>query len=131
MRFSSSASIAAPMSATASAASRTPPQNPSGPRCSMETSEYAMNAPSMYSDPCAKLTTRVTPKINVRPAATRNSADAPARPFRSWAKKEAKDTRERNPWRAVSRYAGLPMSAKYSFRAVSTSETRSSIGTSL
>ena len=27
---------------------------------------------------------RVTPKINVRPAATRNSADADASPFNSW-----------------------------------------------
>ena len=69
-----------------------------------------MYAPSMYSEPCAKLTTRVTPKISVRPAATRNSADAPARPFRSWAKKEARDTREE----LTGRYEGLPMSAKYS-----------------
>ncbi len=49
-------------------------------------------APSMYSEPCAKLTTRVTPKISVSPAATRNSADEPARPFSSCAKKEASDT---------------------------------------
>ena len=61
------------------------------------TSVYAMYAPSMYSEPCAKLTTRVTPKISVRPAATRNSDDAPARPLRSWARREAKDTRRQLP----------------------------------
>src|SRR5512141_279111 len=47
----------------------------------------------MYSEPWAKFTTRVTPKISDNPAATRNSAEAPARPLRSWARREAKDTR--------------------------------------
>ena len=37
----------------------------------------------MYSEPWAKLTTRVTPKITVSPAATRNSEEAPASPVRS------------------------------------------------
>ena len=46
--------------------------------------DHARYAPSMYSEPCAKLTTRVTPKISVSPAATRNSAEAPARPLSSW-----------------------------------------------
>ena len=40
----------------------------------------------MYSDPCAKLTMRVTPKMIDSPAATRNSDDAEARPLRSWMK---------------------------------------------
>jgi len=42
-----------------------------------------MYAPSIINDPCAKLTTRVTPKISESPAATRNSDDAPARPLNS------------------------------------------------
>ncbi len=46
----------------------------------------------MYSEPCAKLTMRVTPKINVNPAATRNSADADARPFNSWIVSDASVT---------------------------------------
>src|SRR6218665_3110603 len=37
--------------------------------------------PTMKKDPWAKLTMRVTPKINERPAATRNSEDAPANPL--------------------------------------------------
>src|SRR5207302_2356373 len=41
---------------------------------------------------CAKLTMRVTPKINVNPAATRNSADADARPFNSWIVSDASVT---------------------------------------
>src|SRR4051794_8996312 len=77
---------------TANAASKTPPQKPRGPRPNWAISAYAMNAPSMYSEPCAKLTMRVTPKISVKPAATRNSAEAPARPFNSWTKNEARDT---------------------------------------
>ena len=47
----------------------------------------------MNSEPCAKLTMRVTPKISVRPAATRNSDDADARPLRNWSAKEAKVTK--------------------------------------
>ncbi len=48
----------------------------------------------MYSEPCAKLTTRVTPKISVSPAATRNSDDAAARPFSSCSAKETSVTGE-------------------------------------
>src|SRR5437588_516974 len=43
----------------------------------------------MYSEPCAKLTTRVTPKISDSPEATRNSVDALASPFRNCATKLA------------------------------------------
>src|SRR4029450_12897435 len=43
----------------------------------------------MYSEPCAKLTTRVTPKISVSPAETRHSAEADASPLRSWIASEA------------------------------------------
>src|SRR4051812_29088127 len=43
----------------------------------------------MYSEPCAKLTTRVTPKISDRPDAIRNSVDALASPFRNCATKLA------------------------------------------
>src|SRR5215471_5332820 len=38
----------------------------------------------MYSEPCAKLTMRVTPKMSDNPAATRNSEDALARPLTNW-----------------------------------------------
>ena len=40
--------------------------------------------PSMYSEPWAKLTMRVTPKMSDRPTATRNSDEAPASPLRNW-----------------------------------------------
>src|SRR5574337_1781629 len=46
----------------------------------------------MKNEPCAKLTIRVTPKISVRPAATRNSDAADARPFSSWTASDANDT---------------------------------------
>src|SRR4030095_8539176 len=46
----------------------------------------------MWSEPCAKLTIRVTPKISDRPADTRNSDAAAASPFRSWMMMEAKVT---------------------------------------
>ena len=84
-----------------------------------------MNAPSMYSEPCAKLTTRVTPKISVRPAATEEQRRRAGEAVQELRRRRRRRTRAKEPWRAVSRYAGLPMSAKYSFRAVSTSETRS------
>src|SRR5205814_3860001 len=48
----------------------------------------------MYSEPCAKLTMRVTPKISVSPAATRNNADADARPFSSWIVSDASVTQK-------------------------------------
>ena len=38
----------------------------------------------MVSDPWLKFTTRITPKMTVNPAATRNSDDAPANPVSSW-----------------------------------------------
>ncbi len=38
----------------------------------------------MYSEPCAKLTIRVTPKMSESPAAIRNSVEADASPFRNW-----------------------------------------------
>lgn len=37
--------------------------------------------------PWEKFTTRVTPKMTVNPAATRNSDDAPARPVSNWMRK--------------------------------------------
>ena len=37
----------------------------------------------MHRLPCEKLTMRVTPKMRVNPAATRNSDDAPASPVSS------------------------------------------------
>src|ERR687887_250112 len=38
----------------------------------------------MYSEPCAMLTMRVTPKMSDRPAARKKSDAAFARPFRAW-----------------------------------------------
>src|SRR6185295_2842891 len=38
----------------------------------------------MYSEPCAMLTMRVTPKISDRPADRKKSDEAFARPFRAW-----------------------------------------------
>src|SRR5256885_4844160 len=43
-----------------------------------------MYAPSMYSEPCAMFTMRVTPKISDRPADRKKSDEAFARPFRAW-----------------------------------------------
>src|SRR5687767_5186323 len=43
----------------------------------------------MYSDPCAKLTTRVTPKISVSPALTRNSVEPYDSPAISWPRKKS------------------------------------------
>ena len=40
------------------------------------------------SEPCAKLTMRVTPKISVSPRATRNSSDALASPLSVWIRNE-------------------------------------------
>ncbi|MDQ0588631.1 hypothetical protein QFZ47_002740 [Variovorax paradoxus] len=39
--------------------------------------------PTMKKEPCAKLTMRVTPKINERPAPTRNSDEADDSPVRN------------------------------------------------
>src|SRR5207237_5033827 len=38
----------------------------------------------MYSEPCAMLTMRVTPKMSDRPADRKNSDEAFARPFKAW-----------------------------------------------
>src|SRR5918911_1214060 len=38
----------------------------------------------MYSEPCAMLTMRVTPKMSDRPAARKKSDAAFARPFKAW-----------------------------------------------
>src|SRR5687768_3469212 len=71
-------STSAPSAATQSAASGTLSQNPT--RSESQTARYM---PSMNSEPCAKLTMRLTPKISDSPAATRNSELAPASPFRN------------------------------------------------
>src|SRR3990170_3752096 len=78
MRLSRSISASSPTKPTAAAASGTLSQNPTRPE-----SHTARYMPSMYSEPCAKLTMRLTPKISDSPAATRNSELAPASPFRN------------------------------------------------
>src|SRR5688500_7201438 len=71
-------STSAPSAATQSAASGTLSQNPI--RSESHTARYM---PSMYSEPWARLTMRLTPKMSDSPAATRNSELAPASPFRN------------------------------------------------
>jgi hypothetical protein len=95
-RFSRTTSMSAPMAATATAATITPTQNDAPPRpnapASSSPAAYARYAPSMNSEPCAKLTMRVTPKISVSPAATRKSADADDSPFKSCSRNDASVT---------------------------------------
>ena len=67
------------------AASGTLSQKPTRPE-----SQTARYMPSMYSEPCAKLTMRLTPKISDSPAATRNSELAPASPFRNCSRTAAR-----------------------------------------
>src|SRR5687768_8781196 len=67
-----------PRSATPSAASGTAAQKPTKGE-----SHTATYMPSMNSEPWAKLTMRVTPKMSDSPAARRNSELAPASPFRN------------------------------------------------
>ena len=43
------------------------------------------NAPSMKNEPCARLTTFISPKMSERPAAIRNSSTPYTSPFKSWA----------------------------------------------
>lgn len=38
----------------------------------------------MNNEPCAKFTTRVTPKMTVNPDATRNNDEALAKPLSAW-----------------------------------------------
>ena len=99
-RFSSSTSISAPMSATASAASSTPSQNDAAPRPNVAArsspAAYAQYAPSMYSEPCAKLTMRVTPKISVRPG-----GDEEQRGRRRQPVEELQQERGKSHWRSL------------------------------
>jgi hypothetical protein len=46
----------------------------------------------MYSEPCAMLTIRVTPKISDSPAERKNSDEAFARPFRPWLSRTSGDS---------------------------------------
>src|ERR1051326_4635864 len=78
MRRRSSISTPAPSAATASAAKGTATQKPT--RGASQTAAYM---PSMYSEPWAKLTMRLTPKMSDSPAARRKSELAPASPFRN------------------------------------------------
>src|SRR6185295_3152523 len=96
-RLRISASISAPTMAATSTAPSTASANPHAESlaCAAIASpiDHATYAPSIASEPCAKLTTRVTPKISVRPAATRKRLDADASPFSSWTASEAAVTR--------------------------------------
>src|SRR5688572_4231477 len=68
----------APQAATKATAMGTLAQKPN-----LADSHTAAYMPSMYSEPCAKLTMRLTPKISDSPAATRKSELAPASPLRN------------------------------------------------
>src|SRR5207253_10964576 len=69
----------------------------------------------MKSEPCAKLTIRVTPKISDRPADTRNKDEAAASPFRSWMRMLAKVT---SRWgRATAAHSHAPEVARSSLAA--------------
>src|SRR3954466_4626762 len=91
MRRRSSSSTSAPSTATAKVAASIPPQKPSGPP-SFAAQLYAIYAPSMYSEPCAMLTMRVTPKMSDRPADRKNSDEAFARPLRAWSSNTSSDS---------------------------------------
>src|SRR6185503_2999412 len=67
-----------PQAPTAAAASGTLSQNPT-----LADSQTERYMPSMYSEPCAKLTMPLTPKISDSPDATRNSELAAASPLRN------------------------------------------------
>src|SRR3954470_11602313 len=71
------------MTATARAEATMPPQKPNTPP-SFAAQVYAMYAPTMYSEPCAMLTMRGTPKMSDNPADKKNSDEAFARPLRAW-----------------------------------------------
>src|ERR1700704_998596 len=64
--------------------------------------------PSRKNEPWAKLTMRVTPKISDKPADTRNSDEAPARPLRSWTSSAEAVTRELWQQRAQERGRATP-----------------------
>src|SRR3954467_5669490 len=91
MRRRSRSSTSAPSTATAKVAASIPPQKPSGPP-SFAAQLYAIYAPSMYSEPCAMLTMRVTPKMSDRPADRKNSDEAFARPLRAWSRNTSSDS---------------------------------------
>ena len=74
---STATSSSMPASAVAGIASSTPSAN-EPVAC---TRVAAKNAPSMYSDPCARLIMSMMPNTSVRPAASRNSISPNCRPF--------------------------------------------------
>src|SRR6185436_410770 len=81
---SSRNSTSNPKAPTAAAASGTLSQKPT-----FADSHTARYMPSMYSEPCAKLTMRLTPKIKDSPDATRNSELAAASPLRNCRRRAA------------------------------------------
>src|SRR5688572_10972942 len=66
-----------PRSAVAGTASSTPALNDPVSCTKVE----ARNAPTMYSEPCARLIMSMMPNTSVRPAASRNSISPNCRPF--------------------------------------------------
>src|SRR6185436_6711804 len=66
-----------------SAVSTMAPSTPSTNEPVSATSQAAMNAPTMYSDPCARLIMSITPNTSVSPAASRNSISPNCSPLSS------------------------------------------------
>src|SRR5215216_6021400 len=75
----------APSTPTIIAVAIMPPQKPKPPPILLAKVQ-AMYVPSIYSEPCAILTIRVTPKISESPAATKNRPEAAERPLSAWNK---------------------------------------------
>ena len=63
------------------AVSSTAPSAPSRKEPLRRVSQAARKAPTMYSDPCARLIMSMTPKTSVSPAASRNSMKPSCRPL--------------------------------------------------
>src|SRR5262245_30158043 len=56
----------------------------------------ARNAPSMYSEPCARLIMSMMPNTSVRPAASRNSINPNCRPLSACSTMRTQDTSSRD-----------------------------------
>src|SRR2546429_2197310 len=94
-----------PSSAVAGIASSTPATNEPVSCTKVE----ARNAPSMYSDPCARLIMSMMPKTSVSPAASRNSISPNCRPFSDCSRTRIAGIRNRGQ-SPISNWALTPIS---------------------
>src|SRR6185369_3895139 len=79
------------------AVSATEPARPSQKEPVSCVSQAARKAPTMYSEPCAKLIMSITPNTIVRPAASRNSISPYCRPFRACSSSRVRPMGRRRP----------------------------------